>query len=103
MQKLITMNIIDSRDFAMKLTILEEYVAITFVLLKHGPLNPIQIEAFTHINIVTLNKYLVFLIQQGAIKKQSLKKSVTYAITPSGRRIANFFGFGKSIETNQKV
>jgi predicted transcriptional regulator len=86
----------------MKQTTLEEYVAITLALAQQGPLKLAQLEAVTHIESVTLKKYLVFLTELGAIKEQSIKKSVAYAITPCGVRILNFFGLSKSIVTHQK-
>ena len=82
----------------MKQTVLEEYVAIISVLAKQGPLKPIQLEAFIHINSITLRKYLVFLTEQGAIKKQSSKKPIAYSITPYGEGILSFFGLGKSMK-----
>lgn len=85
----------------MKLTVLEKYVAVTFALAQQGPLTPIQLESVIHSDIATLKRYLAFLTKQGAIKEQSPKKSVAYAITPCGLRILIFFGLRKSIENHQ--
>jgi hypothetical protein len=55
----------------MTLTILEKYVAIIFALSQQGPLKAVQLEAVTHLDIITLGKYLVFLTKQGAIEEHS--------------------------------
>ena len=79
----------------MRLTILEKYIAIIFALAQQGPLRAFQLEAVTHIDIITLEKYLIFLAKQGAIEEKQPKEPFVYTVTSTGLRILDFFKISK--------
>ena len=101
MKKLIALNICSNVDASMILTVLEKYVAIIFALAQQGPLKAVQLESVTHIDIITLEKYLVFLTKQGAIEEQQPKNLVMYAATSTGLKILDFFNLSKSFEAHK--
>jgi predicted transcriptional regulator len=71
---------------------LELHVAILNVLANKGPLKLTHIIYKANVNCSVLNEYIDFLIKQGLVEKQIIKKErIVYSITQRGRTVMNYF------------
>ena len=71
---------------------LELHVAILNVLANKGPLKLTHIIYKANVNCSVLNEYIDFLIKQGLVEKQIIKKErIVYSVTQRGRTVLNYF------------
>ena len=71
---------------------LERYVAILAVLAHMGPLKLTHIMYKSNFNGSILKEYLDFLIKQGLVEEQTIKKNhLVFAVTQRGRTVLKHF------------
>ena len=82
---------------------LELHVAILNVLANKGPLKLTHIIYKANVNCSVLNEYIDFLIKQGLVEKQIIKKErIVYSVTQRGENCAELFPRTYSSFTNHR-
>ncbi len=90
------MNYVRGGRVNMRRSKMEMYIDVLKVLARHGPLKLTHIMYKANVNCSVLKQYLDFLIRQGLVEEQTLRKKrnktrVVYAITERGRTVLKYF------------
>jgi len=75
----------------MKRSKLAIYVDILKVLAHTGPLKLTHIMYKANINCTVLRKQLDFLIKEGLVENQTIKKSTVFSVTQQGLTVLKYF------------
>ena len=71
---------------------LETYADILNVLAHRGPMKLTHIMYKANVNCNVLNEHLNFLIKQGLVEKQIIKKKdIVFAVTQRGKTVLKYF------------